>query len=182
MNIIVSGCPRSGTSMTMRILDAAGLEIATDKVRGPDHCNPQGYYEIDNIVNKLKHEPDLIFEYSGKVLKVIHYGLEYLPKGEYKIVYIERDLDEVMASMDKMIGQTDNHRESTKKAFQKLGEDVKKLIAQRDDMNVLYISHRTLLTEPKIEIERMINFLDLDSSKMDDMLNAIDKTLYRNKN
>ncbi len=179
--IIVSGCPRSGTSMTMRILSAAGLPIATDERREADKDNLHGYFEIDSIVDRLKAEPNVVGRYEGKVLKVIHYGLQYLPRGDYKVVYIERDLDEVMASMEKMSGKPDPNREETKEAFRRLGEKVRGEIKARPDMRALYISHRKLLTDPGPEIDAIISFLGVDASRRGDMLSAIDKKSYRNK-
>ncbi len=167
--------------MTMRILDNAGLSIATDKVREPDTDNPKGYFEIDNVVNKLKYDPNMVFDYEGKVLKVIHYGLKHLPEGDYKIVYIDRDLDEVMASMEKMMSQDDPDQKATKAAFAKLDLKVKALIESRQDMNVLYINHRDLVTDPGPTIDQIIEFLDIDSSKRQTMIDAIDRKLYRNK-
>ncbi|MBU0762115.1 MAG: sulfotransferase [Candidatus Altiarchaeota archaeon] len=180
-NIIVSGCPRSGTSMTMRILAAAGLPIATDEVREADKDNLHGYFEVDAIVDRIKENPDYVRGFDGKVLKVIHYGLQYLPKGDYKVVYIERDLDEVMSSMEKMTGKPDPNREETKQAFRKLGEKIKKEMGEREDMDVLYISHRKLLTEPNPEVERIIDFLGIDNLRLGDMVSAIDKRSYRNR-
>jgi hypothetical protein len=180
-NIIVSGCPRSGTSMVMRILASAGLPIASDDRRAADKDNLHGYFEIDSIVDRLGENPQLIRKYDDKVLKVIHYGLKYLPEGDYKIVYIERELKEVMSSMEKMTGEPDPRVDETCEAFRKLGEKVKKEINERADMQVLYISHRRLLTDPMPEIARISDFLGIDASLREDMVCAIDKNSYRNK-
>jgi hypothetical protein len=180
-NIIVSGCPRSGTSMLMRILDNAGLPIATDKERRADKDNVHGYFEVDNIVNKLKEKPEFVFDYDGKVLKVIHYGLQYLPKGDYKLVYIERDLDEVMMSMEKMIGVEDPKREQTKRAFAAFNDKAKAMADERDDIDFLLVAHRDLVTDPAPVVDEIISFLDIDPARKDDMLSAIDPTQYRNR-
>ena len=119
---IVSGLPRSGTSMIMQALEAGGFPVATDGKRQPDESNPKGYLEIDSIINKLKDNPDFIFNFEDKVVKVIAYGIQYLPSGSYRVIYVERDIDEVLDSMEKMIGAKDEGRSGTREAFIRLND------------------------------------------------------------
>jgi hypothetical protein len=180
-NIIVSGCPRSGTSLTMRMLAKAGLPIAADGRRKADKDNLHGYFEVSSIVNRLQQNPELIREYDGQVVKVIHYGLEYLPPGDYRIVYVERDLDEVMMSMEKMIGEPDPQREKTKAAFADLDKKVKNMLSERPDVRVLYVSYRDLVTEPAPVVDEIIGFLGIDPAKKQEMMSAVDPDCYRNR-
>ncbi len=181
VNYIVSGCPRSGTSLTMRILLNAGMPIATDDKREANKDNKHGYFEVDQIINKIKDNPKIIFNFDNKVLKVIHYGLQFFPKGNYKIIYIKRGLDEVMISMEKMIGKPDPKRKETKRIFAEFAEKVKKLMKERNDMAVLIINHRDLLTNPEPVIDKIIEFYGIAPSKKEDMLKAIDSSSYRNR-
>ena len=73
VNYVVSGCPRSGTSMLMQILTNAGMPIATDKKREADKDNMKGYYEVDGIVDKVKENPNVVVEYDNKVLKIMRF-------------------------------------------------------------------------------------------------------------
>jgi hypothetical protein len=180
-NIIVSGCPRSGTSMTMRILANANLDIATDNKRIADKDNLHGYYEVESIVNKIKDNPGVVFNYDGQVLKVIHFGIQYLPKGSYKIIYIERNIDEVLDSMEKMMGKEDPERENTKRVFLSFNDKTKKIMKERDDIDYIIINHRDLVTDPEPTIDKIIHFLGISLSKKEDMLKAIDNRSYRNK-
>ena len=103
--ILVSGLPRSGTSMIMQMLRAGGLEVATDNIRQDDEDNPRGYYELERV-KELDREGDKgwLKEYRGKVVKVISYLLRDLPReNNYKVVFIERDLDEILLSQKKML-------------------------------------------------------------------------------
>ena len=161
----------------MRILEKAGIPPATDKVRKPNQDNPRGYFEIDNIVDRLGQDPNMVFGFGGRALKVIHYGLKILPECDYKILYVERDLDEVMASMERMAGIADPDRAGTKKAFERLAKKVKAHIDSRKDMKVLYISHRSLVTDPGPEIDGIIEFLKIDPQKRGEMIDAIDPAL-----
>jgi hypothetical protein len=101
----MSGLPRSGTSMMMKMLDAAGLPIVTDAIRTADIDNPKGYYELERVKD-LEKETDksYIRDARGKVLKVISFLIKDLPDdNQYRIIFMRRDLNEVIASQNKMI-------------------------------------------------------------------------------
>ncbi|MFC2162656.1 sulfotransferase domain-containing protein [Candidatus Altiarchaeota archaeon] len=181
VNYIVSGCPRSGTSMTMRILAKAGMPIASDGERTADNDNVHGYFEVASIVDKIIADPSVVLKYDGQVLKVIHFGIKHFPPGDYKIIYIDRDLDEVMMSMEKMMGEPDPDRQATKDAFASFAEKVKSVMAERGDMEVLYVNHRDLVTDPSPVIDSIIEFYGIDPGKKDDMMSAIDPKQYRNR-
>jgi len=102
MKYLVSGLPRSGTSMMMQILQAGGMKLATDDVREPDEHNPQGYFEISDIISKIIADENYLNQFDDKVVKLIAMGLLYIPKGEYKIIYMERDYANIIKSMTKM--------------------------------------------------------------------------------
>ena len=181
VNFIVSGCPRSGTSLTMNIIAKSGLPIAADNKRAADYDNKKGYFEVDQIINKIKDDPQGIFKFDGKVVKIIHYGLQFLPKGDYKIIYVERDLDEVLASMEKMMGKSDPNRAETKRIFSGFNEKIKKMIQERKDVDVLFIKYNDLLTTPEPVVDELIKFLGINLSKKQAMLSVIDPSLYRNR-
>ncbi len=184
VNYIVSGCPRSGTSMLMRILNNAGFPIARDEKRKADKDNVHGYFEVHNIINKLKDNPELVSRYDNKILKVTHFGIQYLPEREegwYKVIYIERDIEEVLDSMEKMMGQSDEQREETRQAFLKFDKKVRELMEEREDIDYIIVSHRKLIKKPDPEIERIISFYGIDPSRKKAMLEAIDPKSYRNR-
>src|SRR3990172_93617 len=103
--VIVSGLPRSGTSMLMRMLEAGGVPIMTDRGRSADVDNPKGYFEYERIKD-LEGETDKSYlrEGRGKALKVISFLIKHLPdENDYRVIFMRRDLDEVLSSQDKMI-------------------------------------------------------------------------------
>ncbi len=105
--IIVSGLPRSGTSVMMQMLAAGGAVPFTDHVREPDENNPKGYLEAD-IVKKLPRKNDWLPEANGKVVKVVSPLIPYLPQGvKYKVVIMERNLDEIVDSQQMMLKRLD---------------------------------------------------------------------------
>jgi len=180
VNYIVSGCPRSGTSLTMRMLYCAGFPIAKDDKRAADNDNVHGYFEIDNIINKVKDNPSIVFDFDNEVLKITHFGIQYLPKGNYKIIYIERDIEEVLDSMEKMIEKKDKNREETRRVFLKYDKKVKKIMEERNDIQFIIINFNMLLKDPEPTIDKIITFYGIDSNKKEEMLGAIDKKSYRN--
>jgi len=181
-NYLVSGCPRSGTSLVMRILQYAGMPIATDNMRKADRNNKYGYFEIDNIINKIKKRPDVVFQYCNKALKIIHYGLQFLPQGNYKIIYVERDVEEVMQSIERMRQEPIRDREKARNIFLMFNAKIKRLLAKRSDFAYILINHGDLLRDPSPVLDKIATFYGLDSSQKGYMVAAIDFSLYRNRN
>lgn len=182
-NYIVSGLERSGTSMLMQMLDAAGLPIGYDTTRPPDENNPKGYYELEGgkIINKLIEGSFDIDQYKGKFIKITAFGLKFLPAGKYKIVYSERNIEEIMDSMEKMIGRKDEKREQTKQSFLKLNNMIKENIRSREYTDVLFVNYNQILSNPDEEVSRIIDFLDISYETKKEMIAVVDKRLYRQR-
>lgn len=178
---IVSGLPRSGTSMIMQILEAGGMPIATDRKREPDESNPKGYLEIKSIINKLKDNPDFVFNFKGKALKVIAYGLQFLPYGNYYVIYVERNIEEILDSMEKMMDSKDEEREETKEAFIKLNNKTKAEIIEREDIKVLFVNYNEILSSPKEHLNEIFRFLQDKNLDLEKMMNVVDNRLYRQR-
>ena len=184
--VIVSGLPRSGTSMMMKMLEAGGLPIMTDSIRTADIDNPKGYYEYERVKD-LEKEADksYIKEGRGKVLKVISFLLKHLPDDNaYKIIFMRRDLNEVIASQNKMI----KHRGETDESDDRMMIDaymnhlaaVRILSRKRPNFEMVEIRYDTTVKDPK-EAARQVNvFLGgtLNEKAMGEM---VDADLYRNK-
>ena len=103
--IIVSGLPRSGTSMLMKMLEAGGVEIASDGLRTADDDNPKGYYEMEKVKDLDKDkDKSWLKELQGRAIKIISYLLRDLPdNNNYKVIFVERNLEEMIASQNKML-------------------------------------------------------------------------------
>lgn len=184
--IVVSGLPRSGTSMMMKMLVEGGLPIITDELRRADDDNPNGYFELE-VVRQLKEgNATWLKEMNGKGVKVISALLEYLPKDyQYKIIFMERDSRESLASQKKML----DHRgqisklsdEEMEQQFQTHLAAMKPWLVRQPNMEVLYVNYNALIAEPASFCEKIANFLKvpLNQSRM---LAVPDKQLYRNRN
>jgi hypothetical protein len=183
INYIVSGLERSGTSMLMQILHAGGVPVSFDDSRLSDQSNPKGYYELagGKIINKLMDGTFPLEDYKGKSVKITAYGLKYLPKGNYRIIYSERNIEEILDSMEKMAGIRDKNREETKEAFIKLNRMIKKQITSRDDVEVLLVNYNEILSNPREDIKKIQEFLGLPEDVIDKMIKVVDDKLYRQR-
>src|SRR5947207_8783375 len=118
--IIVSGLPRSGTSLMMQMLAAGGVEVVTDHVRTADTDNPRGYYEFERV-KRIKQDASWLPETRGKAVKMVSQLLYDLPPAErYRILFMERDLDEMLLSQEKMLQRLNRPaapREKIKQAY-----------------------------------------------------------------
>ncbi|GAI13017.1 unnamed protein product [marine sediment metagenome] len=165
----------------MQILDAGGLPVASDAKRKPDRSNPKGYLEVESIIDKLRDNPDYVFNFEDRVLKVIAYGLQSLPPGNYKLIYMDRNIEEILDSMEKMMRARDEERDDTKKAFIKLNNKTKADIKARGDMQVLFVNYNEILSNPKKHLEDIHCFLEEKNLDLEKMIEVVDEKLYRQR-
>ena len=183
INYIISGLERSGTSMMMQILNAGDIPCAFDDSRSPDQSNPKGYYELEGgkIINKIMDGSFPFKKYKGKFIKITAYGIRYLPPGKYKIIYSERNIEEILDSMEKMADIVDSEREKTKDSFIKLNIMIKNLISEREDADVLIVNYNEILSNPSDNIKKIHDFLGIQELNLEEMISAVDKKLYRQR-
>ncbi|MBA3441249.1 MAG: sulfotransferase [Pyrinomonadaceae bacterium] len=184
--IVVSGLPRSGTSMMMRMLEAGGVDILTDGIRAADEDNPKGYYEVE-LVKTLRQQIDKFWleEAKGKAVKVISSLLDTLPQAyTYKVIFMNRNIEEVIASQNKMrLRRGDNSEsadEDMARLFRKHLEKVKDWIARQSNFKLIDVDYREVLESPLHHAERIKTFLgkEIDVEKMS---GVVDGNLYRNR-
>ena len=184
MITIVSGLPRSGTSLMMQMLAAGGFPILTDQERKPDIDNPRGYCEWEPV-KQLPKQPERIDEAEGKAVKVISELLFSLPRGrDYKLIFMERPLPEVFASQDEMLkrrGSMDlvDHASLTQ-AFREHMAQVVTWLELRGEIPVCRMGFRRLLRDPSGCAQTICDFLELNLN-VEAMARAVDISLYRNR-
>jgi len=184
--VIVSGLPRSGTSMVMKMLEAGGVPIMTDAIRTADVDNPKGYYEYERVKD-LEKETDksYIREGRGKALKVISFLLKDLPDdNSYRIIFMRRHLDEVIASQNKMLDRRGEaaitDREAMAEAYRNHLAAVKILARKRPDFEMLEFRYDEAVKKPRQAAHAVNAFLGgtLDEAAM---IAVVDAELYRNR-
>ena len=184
--VVVSGLPRSGTSMLMKMLAAGGLAVMTDGQRTADEDNPEGYFEVERI-KALAQETDRTWLAGarGKAVKVISYLLRSLPEDHnYRVVFVRRDIDEVLASQSKMMarrGERDDvPPEKMREVFAKDVARAREMLARAPHFEVLEVEYAAVVARPLEEARRIAAFLggDLD---VEGMAGAVNPSLYRNR-
>jgi len=183
--VIVSGLPRSGTSMAMKMLEAGGLGVVTDGLRTADEDNPKGYYE-DERVKDLYQPGDKTWlrESRGKVIKIISFLLKSLPDdNNYKVLFMHRSLREIVASQNKMLARRAEKNDTPDdRAVALLEEQVRdaRFFLRRPQFDVLELNYRETLDSPRPLALRMAEFVGggLDVEKM---TQVVDVQLYRNR-
>jgi hypothetical protein len=181
--IIVSGLPRSGTSLMMQMLERGGLEVVSDQVRTADIDNPRGYYEFEQV-KAIKRDASWLPATRGKAFKMVSQLLYELPAGErYRIVFMERDVDEMLVSQEKMLERLNRQsapRDDIKRAYGVHLRRLREWLARQANMAVLYVSYNDLVERPAVEAERVSAFLG-GSLNVAHMAETVDSGLYRNR-
>jgi hypothetical protein len=185
MITIVSGLPRSGTSLMMQMLVAGGMTPLSDGERQADTDNPRGYLEWERI-KTLPKDPGCIGEAEGKVVKVISRLLLSLPAGhEYRVIFMERPMPEVLASQDQMLRRRGTQTEATNPtimaaAFEKHLREVESWWNGKPHLKVLRVAYHDVLQSPKVVAEKLTGFLGI-TLNVEAMTGQVDQSLYRNR-
>jgi Sulfotransferase domain len=181
--VIVSGLPRSGTSLMMQMLDRGGIPALTDEIRAADTDNPRGYFEFERV-KKTKQDPSWLPAARGRSVKMVSSLLYDLPETEsYRILFMERDMDEVIESQERMLRRLDRPaapRDSIRASFRVHLQRLFTWLERQRHIRVLTVSYNQLLSTPHAEVRRISGFLD-ERPATDQMLHAIDPSLYRNR-
>jgi hypothetical protein len=186
--VVVSGLPRSGTSMAMRMLEAGGMPILSDGLREPDEDNPRGYFELD-AVKHLHADRDAAWLVSarGHAVKIISFLLTWLPETyNYRVIFMRRDLHEVVASQQTMLDRRGEGAASTKSAAETIAiyaehlQQVERFLRRRSCFATLDIDYAEALASPVGAATRINTFL---GGRLDvpAMTSAVDRSLHRQR-
>ena len=186
--IIVSGLPRSGTSMMMKMLEAGGLEPLTDGQRTADEDNPKGYYEFERVKTLDKPgDKNWLGEHKGRVVKIISFLLKDLPPNlNYRVIFMRRDIQEILASQNKMLerrGETGSAGADDQKMAKNYEAHLRKtdyLMRTLPNFKALHLDYKEALESPADAARKIREFLgrNLDLQKMS---GVADRQLYRNR-
>lgn len=183
---IVSGLPRSGTSMMMKMLEAGGIAPLTDKIRTADSDNPKGYYEFERVKQMDKGDTAWLADAQGKSVKVISALLKHLPADyQYRVIFMRRDMPEILASQQKMLerrgeGEATIDDQKMTELFEKHLSSVDQWLNAQANISILDLHYSDIVADPLPFMEEINVFLGgkLDTEKM---LEVVDPTLYRNR-
>lgn len=184
--IVVSGLPRSGTSMMMKMLDAGGVELVTDQIRTADEDNPKGYFELEQVKELDKSaDKSWVADCRGKAVKVISSLLEELPEGHaYKIIFMRRHLNEVIASQNKMLQRRGEERGAEdEKMIRNYTMHLRKvdyLLRNTPNFERFDVDYKDAIENPQGHAERIAGFLEMPLD-IERMTGVVDASLYRNR-
>jgi hypothetical protein len=184
---VVSGLPRSGTSMMMKMLDAGKMPLLTDELRKADLDNPKGYYEYEKV-KKLEDDNSWLDIAQGKTVKIVSPLLHHLKLDAgyaYKIIFMIRDLDETLASQKKMSERLNNHEDTIKDNILKNEynshlEEIEKWLEQQENIEVLPVQYKDVLENPLAAAEGIHDYLGIELD-VNDMAAIVDPSLYRQR-
>ncbi len=183
---VVSGLPRSGTSLMMQMIHAGGLEAVADGQRTADVDNPRGYFEVEAI-KKLKQDSSWLTEAEGKVLKAISMLLFDLPpQFSYRVIFMIRHMDEILASQKEMLKRRGTLQEGgpsdaqMQQYFESHLAKVHKWLAEQPNFKVLYCHYHDVVKDPVDAAKSVHAFLG-GALNVDAMIGAVDPALYRNR-
>ena len=185
--VVVSGLPRSGTSMAMQMLSAGGLTCATDGIRAADEDNPRGYFEVERVKQLHKEDDKSWMEaHQGQAVKVISFLLRHLPGDlRYRVLLIHRDLQEVLASQRRMLQRRGEDPDAVPepemaRAFADHLREVEAFLEGAPNFDVLPLDHARILADPAAAAAAIDGFLGggLDRGAM---AAAVDRSLHRNR-
>ena len=183
---VVSGLPRSGTSMMMKMLEAGGIPPITDELREADEDNPKGYYEFERVKQMDQGDTSWVVGSRGKVIKVISALLKHLPPGEqYRVVFVRRNMPEILASQRKMLirrGEDPDKMDDAQMAmlFEKHLKQIDEWLKAQPNFRVLYVHYSDVLADPRPQIATINEFLG-GNLNTQAMAEAVDPGLYRNR-
>ena len=183
---VVSGLPRSGTSMMMKMLEAGGVPPYTDNIRMPDDDNPKGYYEFERVKKLPDGDTAWLEDAEGKAVKVISSLLEHLPADySYRVLFMQRKMDEILASQKQMLirrGEPTDRvgDEDLAGMYEKHLAKIYAWLGQQTNFSVLYLDYNQVLSDPEKYSIQVSEFL---GGTMDPRVMAavVDSNLYRQR-
>jgi predicted AlkP superfamily phosphohydrolase/phosphomutase/tetratricopeptide (TPR) repeat protein len=179
--VVVSGLPRSGTSLMMQMLEKGGVEILKDDKREADISNPKGYFEYEPVMSLYK-DNSWLGRGQNKAVKIVAPLLKFLdPKYRYKILFMNRDLNEIIQSQQKMLGKSEDvFPVKIYNEFQKLLVNVNSWNKKEPGVEILFVDHKEIFSNPMAIIDEVEKFIGVNLRK-EEMSKVIDVSLYRTK-
>ncbi len=182
---IVSGLPRSGTSLMMKMLETGGMEVVIDNIRKSDEDNPRGYYEFEKV-KKIKNDASWLDNTEGKVFKMVSMLLYDLPATRtYRVIFMRRRMEEILASQRTMLRRLGKEQDSApdekmRRLYTKHLQEMEQWLAGQQNMQVLYVSYNDVMERTRECSETVSRFLQngLDTDKM---ASVVDASLYRQR-
>ncbi|TFG68539.1 MAG: sulfotransferase family protein [Anaerolineales bacterium] len=182
--VVVSGLPRSGTSMMMRMLDMGGLPVLVDHIRKPNEDNPQGYYEFERVKKMPEGDFAWLQDAQAHAVKVLAVLLTHLPdKYTYKVLFMRRNMQEMLDSQHAMLvrrGEVSDRVDDREMArlFEKHLQDLYTWMDGKSNVQYFEVDYNAVLENPSLWAQRVQQFLGMELN-VQAMTDVVDAALYR---
>ena len=181
---VVSGLPRSGTSMAMALLQAGGMPIFSDGTRRADLDNPNGYFEYAGA-GSLHSDSSWVYESADKAVKVVSPLLRFLPSDlHYRIVFMRRDVREIVLSQEEMLRRRGSQVPENSSEIERIMRahlvEIETWLSQQKNMSVCYMDYGWVIDNPVAASEKLVQFAELKGLSIK-MAEVVDKRLYRQR-
>lgn len=181
---VVSGLPRSGTSMAMALLQAGGMPIFSDGIRQADPDNPNGYFEYAGA-GSLHSDSAWVYESADKAVKVVSPLLHFLPSDlHYRIVFMRRDVREIALSQEEMLRRRGREVAENPSEIERIMRahlvQIETWLSQQKNMAVCYMDYGWVIGNPVAASEKLVQFAELKGLPIE-MAEVVDQRLYRQR-
>jgi hypothetical protein len=171
--------------MMMRMLEAGGMDVAVDNIREADEDNPKGYYELEKV-KEIINDYSWLDNVQGKVVKMVSLLLYELPSNRnYNVIFMKRDIDEILASQRTMLQRKGNRSDviddEMGRLFNRHLEEIENWLAGQKNIHVLYINYNNAIEDPRNTAQVINHFLN-GALNIEKMVETVDKSLYRQRN
>ena len=164
----------------MQLFKAAKADIATDAIRTEDENNPKGYFELEAVKGIVKNN-QFLKDLDGKTIKIVAPLITFIDLSlEYRVVFMIRDLDEVLQSQGKMLGKDQQDQQEKFRAIYSLHVEKSRQFLRANNISFIEIQHRELLEDPETTLQHLIDFCSW-KTPIDELKTVIDQSLYRNR-
>ena len=167
----------------MQMLAAGGIEPLCDDARRPDVHNPRGYFELEAI-KRLASDATCLDSAAGRAVKVVSALLPELPRDRaFRVIFMHRDLEQVLASQARMLaGTAEGERPDAelRGALARHVEKVVRFVDAAEHLDVLHVQHAEVLASPRAAAERVARFVGRPL-RVEAMAAAVDPQLFRQR-
>ena len=183
---VVSGLPRSGTSLMMQMLSAGGLPALTDDLRQADESNPRGYFEFEPV-KRLRTDRGWLDQARGRAVKIIHVLLRELPTDgtyQYRVILMKRPMEEILASQRAMLkrqGKPSADEAMLAKIYTSQFAQVEEWLGAQPTFLFLLVEYHDVLKEPR-EVAANIDAFLGGGLDVGAMVQVVDPTLHHQRN
>lgn len=179
--LIITGLPRSGTSLMMQIIAKTEIPVLTDGNREKDINNPEGYYELD-AVKSIVIDNSFLNDANGKAIKIVAPLPIYLDRQHsYRVIFMRREMDEILRSQEKMLIKDQTSEREKYRTIYEFHLKKTYTFFHENKIPFVDVNYNNLVADPETELQKLIDFCQL-TAPLEVLVKIVNPDLYRNRN